>query len=690
MLLNNISIPQKLILTLLLPLIALVLIAGLRIQGFSTQATQQNNLVKLMKISVAANNLVHELQTERGTSAGYLNSKGKNFKKNLSQQRLLTDEKHEILATALTKTDLSQFDKKFNQGLKDAQQDLQQITYYRKQVITLDIKLAKAIAYYTNLNTKLLNITNKAIFTANTPDTIRSATAYLNFLQSKERAGLERAIGAAGFGGGWNDTLINKFSHLIKVQNLYMDVAHSMSTDQKQNYLDEQTNHDAFKHVQTYRDLAFKMEKDPTSTKPVDAAIWFKTITQKINILKQIEDNLASSIITDSKAAAHTAQQLKLHCTLILIILIIIISLLGTLIIRDLQRNLKQTQTLMHKLAHDNPHVTIDGTDRKDEFGDMARALDKFKSNLIDKQRMEEEAIQTQKNHEQDKHKAIFETMNSAFDEIVGSLINNLGASSSQLQSSALKMSNIAEETTQSSRTVATSSTQANANVISVTAAIEEMATTSREISSQINNTLIHSRDTAQSAQCASEAVANLSNLTSNIGEVVNAIRGIADQTNLLALNATIEAARAGEAGKGFAVVAEEVKKLASETAEKTDDVENRIAQIQQATDVSVETMTRIINNISEIDQSIAIVSAAAEEQNVTNNEISRSITNASNDVDQVTQIISHVEQGATQTGQTANEVLDAANDLAKLSDNLKASITQFLDQIQSEKQTTT
>lgn len=294
--------------------------------------------------------------------------------------------------------------------------------------------------------------------------------------------------------------------------------------------------------------------------------------------------------------------------------------------------------------------------------------------------RMQEEA---EERSEKEREQAMNDIARD-FDSKVGGLIGSLASASSELQSTAEGMRNVADKTSSDSESVSESSTAASDNVNTVAAAMEEMSSSSGEIAAQMVAVKSKSTDTAQNAQSANETVSNLNQLADNIGEVVIAIQDIAEQTNLLALNATIEAARAGDAGKGFAVVADEVKKLASETSKKTEEIGGRIDEIQNATKASVDAMQRIIENISEIDGSVSGVSAAVEEQNVTTSEIVRSVSDASNGVQQVSQIIMDVKKGAEETGTSSDTVLTAANEVAKLAGNLKSSVDEFLLQIRS------
>lgn len=351
-------------------------------------------------------------------------------------------------------------------------------------------------------------------------------------------------------------------------------------------------------------------------------------------------------------------------------------------IYRSIAQPLSRISKNMEDLAEEKDTQIQDG-DRGDEIGEMARRLVYLEKKLTQGRLLERQQKEL-KDEAEKQQKEAMKALAVDFDNQVGGIIKTLGQSAITLRSTAENLTDVADKTAQSSQCVFVSSSEASSNVNSVASAVEEMNSTSTEIAKQISNTRTRSNDTAQNANKANKTVEDLRELVSNIGEVVGAIRDIAEQTNLLALNATIEAARAGEAGKGFAVVAEEVKKLATETGQKTDEIEEKMNHIQSATEASVVAMKRIIENISQIDETITSVSAAVEEQNVTNGEIARSISEASQSVQVVSSRIGDVQKGTNETEDSASDVLCAARELASLSEELKVSVDEFLNQIKS------
>jgi methyl-accepting chemotaxis protein len=265
------------------------------------------------------------------------------------------------------------------------------------------------------------------------------------------------------------------------------------------------------------------------------------------------------------------------------------------------------------ELAKGNLSDEIFGNGRKDEIGQIASALQVFKENALNAKRLEEEQKAAQEK-QMVRAKAV-EGYIAEFDRSVAGVLQMVSTASTELQSTAQSMSMTAEETSRRSTAVAAASEQASTNVQTVASAAEELSSSITEISRQVAESAKIAGQASEQARTTNLQIKGLSEAAQRIGDVVKLINDVASQTNLLALNATIEAARAGEAGKGFAVVASEVKSLANQTSKATEEISQKISEMQAATGQSVEAIGAITGTIGRINEIATTIASAVEEQ---------------------------------------------------------------------------
>jgi methyl-accepting chemotaxis protein len=346
-------------------------------------------------------------------------------------------------------------------------------------------------------------------------------------------------------------------------------------------------------------------------------------------------------------------------------------------------RPIAEMTGVMKGLAGGDLTVSIPALSRDDEVGAMARAVQIFKENALRVQSMESEQAGLKRRAEEDR-KAAMLAMADGFDSVIGKIIQTVSTASSELESSAGRLTKTAEVTQSLSATVATASEQSSVNAQSAAAAAEEMASSVSEIGRQVSDSHKISREAVSQVEATNARIADLAQSAGRIGEVVKMISAVAEQTNLLALNATIEAARAGEAGRGFAVVASEVKALATQTAKATEEITEQIGQMQAATNQSVSAIREIggtIGRIAEISQAIA---AAVEEQGAATQEISRNVQRAAQGASQVAGSIGDVNRGATDTGAASTQVHALARSLLGQSNHLRGEVEKFLSTVRA------
>ncbi|MDQ1340172.1 MAG: hypothetical protein QG567_1329, partial [Campylobacterota bacterium] len=287
---SKISIKTKLLgITIIVALISFSLI----VQTFYSKMSEKNMLQKvdtLVDLSVVISKFVHETQKERGMSAGYIGSNGQNFANNLPTQRESTDKVVAEFKKITSVIDFSNFSPELKQEVEEINSILESLQEKREQVSSLKMTVAENLKYYTDLNSKLLDIVPLAGKISDDENLAKALIAYSSFLYSKERAGLERAVFSVAFGKKEMDkALLKKAVTLIAEQDSYMHSFLSVAHEDVKSYYHEKMQSQSVKEVADLREKAFA---DEFST---DATYWFGVMTKKIDILKEIDDYISSS-----------------------------------------------------------------------------------------------------------------------------------------------------------------------------------------------------------------------------------------------------------------------------------------------------------------------------------------------------------------------------------------------------------
>ncbi|MDQ0317283.1 methyl-accepting chemotaxis protein [Amorphus orientalis] len=376
-------------------------------------------------------------------------------------------------------------------------------------------------------------------------------------------------------------------------------------------------------------------------------------------------------------AGAVSARNTMIGVSAVLLLVILAIVWFGA---GALARPVVRLTEAMRKLAGGDTSVTAATGDRRDEIGDMGRAVETFRENAIERQRLED--IQAREAEARATRQARTEALIGDFRDSIRGVIGTVGDTITDLDRSAHELSESAQDSSARAQETASASSSATQSVQTVASAAEELFASIGEISRQVGGTTDIVHKATHETQAANDKVASLHAAASQIGEVVSMIEAIAQQTNLLALNATIESARAGEAGKGFAVVAAEVKQLAEQTSKATQEVTAHIGAIQGATDDAVSAIGIIAQVMQEVGGYTTSIASAVGQQEAATRDISKSVQDAAAGTGAVTQNMDYLNSAIGHTSEVADTVRTASEEMNRNAEILRREIDRFLTDV--------
>ncbi|MBI3392504.1 MAG: bacteriohemerythrin [Nitrospirae bacterium] len=617
-LLANIKIRNKLVVMLFFPLAGLLFFSVSGIWEKYRLAGEMKSLQAMSELAVKASALVHESQKERGMTAGFIGSHGAKFASELPAQRAETDKKAGDLRVLLKDFRSDRYGSEFKAALDEAMAILDQMKGKREAVSALKIAAGDAVGYYTEMNAAFLNVVARIARVGSSGEIARSLSSYVNFLQAKERTGIERAVLTNTFAEDkFGPGMYEKFGALVAAQDVYLGVFLSLASGTARDFYKGKVTGHAVEETARMRKTAF--EKAAAGKFGVDPAYWFKTITAKIDLLKEVEDKL-SALLNEEAGALRSGAERVLAVYVVLTLLAVLAAVtLAWLVTRNIGRSMAQAVGAAERMAEGDLTARIEATS-KDETGQLLSAMEALVGRL-------------------------------------SQVIGEVRVSADALTTASEQVSSSAQQLSQGASEQASSTEETTSSLEQMTSSINQNADNAKQTETMAVKAAL---ETDEGGRAVQETVLAMKQIAGKIGIVED----IAYQTNLLALNAAIEAARAGEHGKGFAVVATEVRKLAERSQIAAQEISALAGNSVQVAERAGTLLAEIVPSIRRTADLVQEITAASQEQASGVNQINTAV----GQLDQVTQ------QGAA----AAEELASTAEEMSSQAQTLQEAVSFF------------
>lgn len=552
----KLGLAHKMLLVVCLPLLALLFFSGRYVYERYRVEQEMSEARAALEVVKEAAQLAHELQKERGMSAGFLGSGGNKFRDVLPAQRKVVD-------TLL---------QRFRQepallALTGVQQALAGLTAMRERVSDLGVEVAEQVGFYTRLVTELLAVVDGISVDSRDATIALQTNAYAAFLQSKERMGLERATLSNVFGRGrFTPALLQQFISLLAAQNTYLERFQAVASPAQRQLLRESLASPVVAKVAAMETLA--LDKAASGGFGVDAEAWFALSTDKIGLLKEIEDRLYLQLFERVEQMRADSAHALWWGAFGVLLCIALTTFVCWRVVRDLHLGFMTLHQTFKRLVQENDLTVRVNWRSGDELGALAQDLNRFLAHL--------ESLLLAVRHSCDVLRRSATVSAGVIAEVNAGVVRGFGqvdlvaTAATEMASTVAEIARNATQTSQATQQAIGRARQGDREVDHTINAIQQVA-----------GTLVDTRHLVDSLHQDTEAV----------GEALSLIKQISDRTNLLALNAAIEAARAGESGRGFAVVAEEVRALASRTQQAADDIAQMLGRLRQGANQAVTAM---------------------------------------------------------------------------------------------------
>lgn len=655
------TIKTKVLAALVIPMAALLFYSFVSTISEYRTYSGMKTVRTMVQVSSSVSRLVHDMQKERGMTAGYIGSGGSKFSSEIKTQRTETDARLKELGS-FVRDNSGRIPSEVLQILESVIGSLGRLSDIRSQVDDLKISASDAIGYYTGNNAKLLSSIEKVSVMTDSAVISRMMQSYTGFLEAKERAGIERAVLTNTFTrDSFGEGMYEKFISLVTQQDTYISLFRGLAEKSMIEAYDASASDPSFAGVQSMRDTA--MQKAKEGGFGIDAEEWFSTITKKINALKKIDDEIALKIDDRASELLSSARNILIFNLILMVLSLSAMFGLLYIIIVPVLGNIRRLISLTAELNSGEADLTRRiRVDSKDEIKDLADNVNTFIAGI---------------------EKIVVEVKETS---------DTLASSSAELSATAEQLSGTFAEQTGQVNDIASAMEEMNVTSRSINDHISDVRSVTENAyaytsqgSRQLGSAISTIMSIKESTNTLSDTIGRLNVSSGKIEDIVGSISDIADQTNLLALNAAIEAARAGEHGRGFAVVADEVRKLAERTQSATGEIGSIINNLQKessrASDDMGIALTQVDSGVKTMlttstffDRIVTSVSQMSDMNNV----IETSIKEQVQAIDNINDNAQTISAGIEQSSHALAEISRTVSDLERQSEELMSIMGQF------------
>lgn len=701
------SISKRLLAAVMLPLLAAGYLAAVQVSDKWGAYRDMRHIVVVSEQLMQTSDLVHALQVERAFTVGFLGTRGEKNAAEIKSARSTTD-------AAAAKFSGGIADPELEASRQKAMTGLAQLADVRRSVDTLSASSADAIEAFNSVIDGAIGLTRVLTNSGADAGISRRIGGYTRLMQAKEFAGQERALGNRFVTAHRVDTAFGEFTSLRGRQDALLDAYLSVVSQEDKRAQYQEMLSSVSPDVAAMR-ARITANGENADVDGIESEVWVEATTKRINVMKVIENESLAEIGAIANANAEDAFGSLIVIAGVGLVGGAIMVLLSGVIAMSIVRPISRMVQTMGRLASGEIDSAPSISGRKDEIGDMERAVEVFRQAAIRNReleateasaraRAESERAEMQRVAEEEAEARLVQATSTfaasmkrlAAGDVLCELHEPLASqfealrvdfnsAVSQLRNALRSVENSVLTVTDGSREASTAADDLSHRTEQQAASLEETAAALEQITANVTATSKRAaeardvvRDARTKADQSSDIVRNaivamerIEDSSKQIGQIIGVIDEIAFQTNLLALNAGVEAARAGEAGKGFAVVAQEVRELAQRSANAAKEIKKLIGNAATAVSEGVRLVSDTGEGLDAIAQLVQTVNAhmdgialAAQEQSL--------------GLEQVNTAVNHMDQTTQQNAAMVEEMSAAGMALARESENLSTLLANF------------